>query len=199
MNTQTQTHLKFQNRIAIFPFPRFPLKSFFTIVFVLSLVIVISIFSSFEKAEIPWELSWHVSPLGLLFSKLPQDLLTLGSKSFFVGELGYYFDYFFIFLKTCLLEFPFYRIALKSKRFSVVLSNLFIANFLTHPFVFFAFPATFDRYLPSLLYSELYAAAAEMIFITWISRSKTKPWASVQSALWILIANLFSWQVGVFL
>lgn len=196
---QTQAHSKFGDKIHPVLDSNFLSKSFLTIGLILSLVILISAYSSYEKSEIPWDLSWHVSPLGLLFSRTPHELLTLESKSFFLGKLGFYFDYLFVFLKTCFLEFPFYWFALKSKRFLMILSYLFIANFLTHPIVFFAFPSAFNLYLPSLLCSELYAAAAEMIFIGWVCRSKTKPWTSVQSGFWILIANLFSWQVGVFL
>jgi hypothetical protein len=174
-------------------------QSIILIFTVLGAALLISVYSGYQKTEVPLDIAWSVSPLGLIFSHLPVEILQLEIHSFFQGRLGAFFDYFQTFLITCSLEAPFYYLALDQRNPLAFLAIVLSANFLTHPIIFFAFPAAFQHYMPSLITSEFFAASIEMLFIGYIWARRGDPHTGVRASFFILVANLFSWQIGVFL
>lgn len=165
-----------------------------TITFVLTL----SCYSNYHSSEIPFQLRWQFSPLGLLQHIDPESLKAQCLPTFH-GRFAWTWDYAIVFLKTCLLEAPFYYFALRSLGKVHVLACLLLGNLMTHPLVFFVFPLLIKNFMVSLLGSEFFAASAEFIFVTlWVSQWSTrlKPWVS---GLLVVAANLFSWEVGMFI
>ncbi len=167
----------------------------------LVLATMISMMSGYRTVTVPFDLAWQFSPLGLLQGVKPENL-ALESQSYFQGTLGPTRDYLWVFLKTCACELPFYWLCFRPWKASAVLAALFGANLATHPLVFFVIPRFFGNYLPAALFSEAYAGFGEMA-IAWLllsargaRRPKKEAWPAV---LWILAANLFSWEVGMFL
>ena len=122
--------------------------------------------------------------------------LLMRPRSLPVGVTRYLCTFFL----TCLLETPFYWLALKSWNVGRVKKVGFIVlvNLATHPFIYFGVPAiTFrlgGKVYQSLLLSELFAPLVEGI-ILWRVR-KGPAWVSLGYAI---AANLFSWWVGIFL
>jgi hypothetical protein len=163
-------------------------------------VLFLSFFSGFKSFPIPADLAWQFSPLGLLHGVTPENM-DLDSQGFFTGHFSYSFDYLIVFLKTCLLESPFYFFCFRRESFPRRLSYLLFANLLTHPLIFFFFPTLFDKYITAALVSEAFAPAVEMAFVVSIlmmTKKESGPKLAV-SALVILLANLFSWEVGMYL
>jgi len=179
----------------------FPRKMESSIILVaLALATTISVMSGYRTVAVPFDLAWQFSPIGLLQGVKPENL-ALESQSYFQGTLGLTSDYLRVFLKTCACEFPFYWLCFRPWKTPKVMAVLLGANLATHPLVFFVFPLFFEKYLPAALFSEAFAAFGEMA-IAWVLLSargtrmaKAAAWPAV---LWILAANLFSWEVGMF-
>lgn len=105
-------------------------------------------------------------------------------------------DYLPYFLKTFLLELPIYLLllrGLKSLR-QILLINL-VVNLATHPIVFFGIPLLLinGTYLQYLIIAEIFAPAVEAWLLFQIF--KIRPGRAILAAL---LANLFSWGVGVY-
>jgi hypothetical protein len=163
------------------------------------LVLFLSFFSGFKSFPIPRDLAWQFSPLGLLHGVSAENR-DLDSQGFFSGHFAFSFDYLIVFLKTCLLESPFYFYCFRREGFSRRLAYLLFSNFLTHPLVFFFIPTLFDKYITAALVSEAFAPAVEMTFVVSVLMAKKAPLRKLAfSAFVILCANLFSWEVGMYL
>lgn len=183
-----------------------PLSAFYSlapIVLLTGTVLTISILSGFQSSPVPYELAWQFSPIGLLESwmkgGLPAEYLNLPTANYFRGPSGLSLDYAIVFFKTCFLEAPFYFWCFRSKNFLRATQILLTSNFLTHPAVFFIFPLLFAKYVHAALWAELFAASVEMIFIGYlVSRARGFKTGSI-AAVAILLANLFSWEVGMFI
>jgi hypothetical protein len=162
-------------------------------------VLLLSFFSGFKSFPIPADLAWQFSPLGMLHGITPENM-DLDSQGFFSGHFAFSFDYLIVFFKTCLLESPFYFYCFRREGFSRRLSYLLFANFLTHPLIFFFIPTLFDKYITAALVSEAFAPLVEMTFVVSILMVKKEPGKKLAlSAVVILLANLFSWEVGMYL
>jgi hypothetical protein len=167
-------------------------------IFVTFSVLTLSLFSGFKSFPVPFDLAWQFSPIGLIQGIKPENL-DLDTGSYFSGHFGYTLDYFFVFFKTCLAESPFYYFCFRRLPFTKFLSYLLLANFLTHPIVFFVIPLLFSKYITAALVGEAFAPLVEMTFaFVVLSKTQTKTTASL-GAVVILLANLFSWEVGMFI
>ena len=165
----------------------------------LCLALLISCLSGFHSVEVPFDLAWQFSPIGLLQGITPENA-SLESGSYFAGKLGWSPDYFLVFMKTCLLEFPFYALAFRKLSWPKILLVTATGNILTHPIVFFVLPAIFQRYLVAALVAEVFAAGFEALFAVWVMRALRFPNSvALQAAALVILANLFSWEVGSFL
>ena len=184
----------------------------FIAVSVFFLALWISAVTGYVHREVEPGWMWRFSPLGLLQGTEEATLLIENHRGF--GDLlGYRlrWDYFLVFLKTLVLEAPFYWFALRSRGFWRFLTALLIGNLATHPIVFFVFPRVFTHFIVSLLISEFFAAAVEVIVVgallsvawrsalrrgvTYSSLRGTMP-GFASSGAWVVLANLFSWQIG---
>lgn len=135
------------------------------------------------------------TPLGLLFRFDPRSL-SYENACAFGWTFGPFFGYFKVFLTTCLLELPFYFWIFRTAPWPARLSSLTLANLCTHPLVFFAFPCLFRFYLTGALASEAFAIGTEGLLVAlWASRMGLAPGPAVGAAV---LANLFSWQVGIY-
>jgi hypothetical protein len=165
-------------------------------------ILTISILSGFQSSPVPYDLAWQFSPIGFLQSwmkgGLPAEYLELPTANYFRGPSGLSLDYATVFFKTCFLESPFYFWCFRSKNFFRSLQILLTANFLTHPLIFFVFPLLFSRYVPAALWAELFAATVEMLFIGYLVSRARGLKAGTIAGLIIVLANLFSWEVGMF-
>jgi hypothetical protein len=162
-------------------------------------VLLLSFFSGFKSFPVPADLAWQFSPIGLLNGVRP-EYLALDSHGFFLGHFAWSLDYLIVFFKTCLLESPFYFYCFRGEKFTRGLSYLLTANFLTHPLIFFFVPTLFDKYITAALVSEAFAPAVEMAFVVSILMAKKVSRGKLAlSALIILLANLFSWEAGMYL
>jgi hypothetical protein len=166
-------------------------------------VLAISVLSGFQSTPVPYELTWQFSPLGFLMSALkdglPSEFLDLPTANYFRGPSGWSLDYATVFAKTCALEAPFYFLCLKNESLPRRLQVLMSSNFLTHPIVFFVFPLLFSKYVPAALSAELFAALAEMAFVGGIVAKTEGARRGARAAIWIVMANLFSWEAGMFI
>jgi hypothetical protein len=167
----------------------------------LSVAVLISCLSGYRETPVPHEIKWQLSPLGLLFSFNP-EFLTVETITSFAGRLGLTFDYLWVFLKTCLCEAPFYFLLFRRRGLPYFLAVLVGANLLTHPAVYFVFPAVFKNFMMYLGTAEIFAPLVESILVCWLlfrsserSPGGAAPWVAV---LVIFAANLFSWQMGAF-
>jgi hypothetical protein len=188
-----------------------------------------------SAAGTPFQVLWTFSPLGLITSALSPAGLPyswLPARKFTFGPAALSCGYLVIFLKTCLLEAPFYYWALRGARRRAasrvghpvehpgagfrrwpVIAQLGLANLLTHPVVFFVIPALFSRYLTGLLVAEVFAPVVEGVYCAWVVSDKgadkgkgkddnlteKQGWRQARAFVIAVLANLFSWQVGVFL
>ncbi|MDR3608670.1 MAG: hypothetical protein P4M08_15005 [Oligoflexia bacterium] len=167
----------------------------------LALVALVSMFSGFHSFPVPIDLAWQFSPLGLM-QKIQASSWELESVRYFSGTLGFTPDYAWVFLKTCLCEFPLYWLCFRRFRFSSVVAICVAANAATHPLVFFVIPRFFEKYLTSALFSEAFAPLVEMLIAVFVLlRSRAcRTWREAMlRSLWILAANLYSWELGMFL
>jgi len=104
-----------------------------------------------------------------------------------------------IFIKTLAFELPFYYFFLRPK-FSMlkILWINFIINVATHPFIFLMLPSLLVRfefsYLQYLVIAEIFAPAVEAVLL---NRFFKLSWSRAITAA--LVANLFSWSIGVLL
>ncbi len=173
------------------------------IVLLTGTVLTISVLSGFQSTPVPFELAWQFSPIGFLMSALKQGLPAeywdIPTANYFRGPSGWSLDYATVFLKTCVLESPFYFWCLKDRNLFHRAQILLTANFLTHPVVFFVFPLLFSHYVPAALWAELFAASVEMLFVGSIVTKAHGYRSGTCAALVILLANLFSWEAGMFL
>ena len=169
-----------------------------SIVSSLGITLLVSLFSGLIVGKIfPGDL-WPFSPLGIL-GHFPWNLATVPDVCSFQGAYSFHLDYFFIYLRTVLLEAPFYLWLFFPAGLANGTAILFFANLLTHPLVFFAFPCLGQSTLFSLLAGELFAAAVEVLFVLWL-RSRLIPQVSRRRCVVVIVlANLFSWQMGIFL
>ncbi len=148
------------------------------------------------------------SPPGLIIDLLMplnssiecQEILNLVSE---IPEFSFrvYFKYFFY---TCLLESSFYFAAVtsssKSNRplWQRYLSTVILCNLATHPIVCFGIPwlvSLFQgTYRESLSIGESFAPLIEGLLLVYV-------WRVPRTPAWILsiLANLFSWWVGIYL
>jgi hypothetical protein len=103
-----------------------------------------------------------------------------------------------LFLLTCLFEAPFYFIFLRGRSFTSRLSALLLCNLATHPIVCFVIPKLAERFqltlASELAIAEIFAPAIEALLLwkVWRMRLTTALIAAV-------LANLFSWWVGIYL
>jgi len=163
----------------------------------ISFVVSLSFFSGFHSFPVPFDLAWQFSPLGLLQGVKPENL-ELESHGYFSNSFGFTYDYLIVFLKTCICESPFYFICFRKEPFLKFMKYLIAANLLTHPIVFFVIPVLFDKYITSALVAEAYAAVGEMIFVAILLSRKESKMTVALGVLLIALANLFSWEVGMF-
>jgi hypothetical protein len=171
------------------------------VLFAMLAVTLLSFFSGFRSFPVPIELAWQFSPIGFLQGIEPSSW-DFASVGYFSGKPGLTPDYAIVFLKTCLCEFPLYWLCFRGFRFSSVLAICCAANLATHPFVFFLIPKLFDRYVSAALFSEAFAPSVEMIIAYFVLvRSKTcrTRTEAARRSLWILAANLYSWELGMFI
>jgi hypothetical protein len=158
----------------------------------------LSALSGYESREIPRLISWKMSPLGALLDFDPA-FWNVASPGTFLLRPGFHPDYFVVFLKTCLLEAPFYFLALvRSQGWLRSLAILVAANVLTHPLIFFVFPALFRTYLVSAFSAEVFAAAGEAMLVYGLVRAWAPSKAALRAAALIVLANLVSWQIGAY-
>lgn len=160
-------------------------------------VLMLSLFSGFKTFPVPFDLAWQFSPIGLLQGIKPENL-DLPTGSYFSGHFGYTLDYFFVFMKTCLAESPFYYFCYRRLPFSKFFAYLLFANFLTHPIVFFIMPLLFSKYIAAALAGEAFAPLVEAIFAYVVLIKTQSKRHALAGALVIVLANLFSWEVGMF-
>ena len=162
---------------------------------VVGIALLISCFSGFEHRPAPFVFKWSVSPLGLLFN-FNSELLGYTTAPGFAASFTWALDYLWVFLKTCALESPFYFLIFRRQGYSYALGALFVANLLTHPAVYFVFPWLFNSYLTMALAAEVFAPLVEAVFVALAVRgSGARP---VFAVIWVILANLFSWQMGAF-
>ena len=162
-----------------------------------SFALLISLYSGYHSTPVPRELLWQFSPLGLL-TGIKSEYRNLESACFFLGKFDPSLDYFIVFLKTCLFEAPFYFLALRPIKIRNFFVILLCANFLTHPLVFFFIPCLAENYLHSLYMAEIFAAGFEAGFILFVLGGSQPAKRKAFSFSMIVLANLFSWQLGVF-
>lgn len=123
-----------------------------------------------------------------LFSRipLPTEFQLLAYLKIFTGNL--------------LIELPFYFLALyRFLSWKKIILVLLLANLLTHPIVYFGFPYLMSKWAVSygvmLIYAEALAVLIEIIFCLWFVKQKI----SFIIPFFILFANLFSWNLGLFI
>ena len=104
-----------------------------------------------------------------------------------------YLKYFFL---TCLLESPFYFVAVKYQ-FRQFLSAVILCNLATHPMVCFGIPwiisLVHGTYENGLFVGEIFAPVVEALLLIWV-------WKVPKTRAWVLsvLANLFSWWAGIY-
>lgn len=150
---------------------------------------------------VPVELAWKFSPVGLLQGITPEHL-EFETGSWFQGQFSYAFDYLAVFLATCLLELPFCWLAFRNLSPARIFLVLLFLNLATHPIVFFVIPLFFEKYLHAALVAEAFAAGAEMFLaVSLVStfRNRISRYEGLAAAALVLLANLFSWELGIFL
>ena len=113
------------------------------------------------------------------------------------------FSYLKIFTGNLLLELPFYFLALyRFLSWKKILAVLLLGNLLTHPLAYFGLPYLMSELSVSygimLAYAEVMAVLVEIIFCNWIVRQANQKLSYYSLGL-ILLANLFSWNFGVYL
>jgi len=155
------------------------------------LVLAISFFSGYQSLGLPWSYRFDSTPLGLYYSYSDY----FGAESFcsFDFKFRFHFDYAILFLKVLILECPFYFIALRRSLWLKAFTVLVTANFLTHPLVAFGIPCIAKTILGSIFVGELYAPIMEFFILWKVGKLKLS-----ESFLVALIANIFSWQFGIF-
>lgn len=153
--------------------------------------LAVSCLSGFRLRSVPAAAAYPFTPLGLALGCDP-DCLKYSGPCRFAANWSWSLDYFKRFAQTIALETPFYLFALRALPWSRRLSLLAGANFLTHPLVFFAFPCLFKLYVPALLASEAFAAFGEAALVGVVARRRS-------AAALAFVANLVSWQLGIYL
>ncbi len=140
------------------------------------------------------------TPPGLAIDLISQSLSSAECREV-LGQLSevpevsllIYLKYFFL---TCLLESPFYWMAVRSgtRRF---LSAVVLCNLATHPIVCFGIPFLMSlvhgNYGQGLAVGEVFAPVVEALLLIGV-------WKVPQARAWTLsiLANLFSWWVGIY-
>ncbi len=143
----------------------------------------------FQQCATPWALlinffSNHTCQ-EIYESGLPTDMYSFGA-------------YLPFFLKTILLEFPIYFLFLrKAQSLPRLLLITLILNLATHPILFMVMPIVFSKfnlnYRQYLCIAEIFAPVIEGLLLKYYYQQSTRTsfWAA-------LLANLFSWSVGIF-
>ncbi len=161
----------------------------------------LSLLSGFQNFPVPFDLAWQFSPLGVLQGISPENA-AIESASYFSGRFGLTPDYFIYFLKTCAYESPFYYLCFRGLPFPRILALIVLLNLATHPIVFFVIPLLFSRYFAAALFSEAFAPTIEVALAYLVLRrampGETRAKVAARAS-WLLIANLFSWEAGMFL
>lgn len=143
------------------------------------------------------------TPLGVVGYFFSPDKLSLMCKinlSSVGGELAQvtFASYLVVFLTTNLLEAPFYYLAFHKNPNAWRKAPLALigANLATHPTIYFIFPtlaAKFQMtYVAMLLACEIFAPLVETVLLNRVAKIEIK-----KAAVLMLIANLFSWWLGV--
>ncbi len=103
-------------------------------------------------------------------------------------------QYLTVFGCTLALECPFYFLLLKHFTISKIFLILFLANLVTHPLVYWGFPLLFQGKTEAfyLMIAESFAIAAETVTAASLQRKIT-----LKTFIFISLANLFSWTIGV--
>ncbi len=108
--------------------------------------------------------------------------------------------YLWVFFLTCLLESPFYYLALKKQHPKIlkVILILLTCNLATHPIVYFLLPYLGLKenlqYIYVLIGAEIFAPLVEIFLIVLFFRAN-----KIGASGLIFIANIFSWWIGVYL
>lgn len=139
------------------------------------------------------------TPLSLLmnwFQHSPQ--CTEVYQTSIVTDASGFWGYLGIFGMTFLTELPIYFLFLyRYSSFLRILLINFILNIATHPVVFLLMPWLFQKwdlsYLQYILIAEFFAPAIEALILRKLFKMD---WSAAIAAA--LIANLFSWTVGVY-
>lgn len=168
----------------------------------LALPLCLSCFSGYRHSALPRDILWDITPLGLLTGIRP-EFFTYGTSCDFEGKFSFALDYLWMFLKTVGLELPFYGLALRAfyqrdRRTAFLRHGTTVAlvgNLLTHPFIFFFAQCLVSSFLVFLFGAECFAASVETGLVAWVLSKEGK---SVRPSGWIILGNLFSWQVGPF-
>jgi len=171
--------------------------SYGTILVILAGLASLSLISGYQSKPVSFETRWQFSPIGLLTGHLHSDLLDFRNLALDPWKPS--LDYFSVFLKTCILELPFYFFLTQGHPFLRSLSVLLISNTLTHPLVFFVFPRLFETYLFSELASEAFALCVEVLFMLKLNQHADLTNSRSLVVILIILANLVSWQVGILL
>ena len=153
--------------------------------------LAVSCLSGFRQRAVPPGAIYPFTPLGLTL-RFDSDCWKYSSACRFAARWSWSSDYFKRLAQTIALESPFYLFALRALPWSRRLSTLVGANFLTHPLVYFAFPCLFKLYVPALLASEAFAAFGEAALVGAVARRRS-------AAALAFLANLVSWQLGIYL
>jgi hypothetical protein len=173
-------------------------KNYLLCLFLLSSVLVLSFFSGFKSYPVPFELAWQFSPIGV-FHGVKAEYLSIESVSSFSGTFGFTWDYLIYFIKTCCFECPFYFFVFKKFSLGANLKILVLFNMVTHPAVFFLIPRFFNTYFISAMASEVFAASVEIVLAyLLLKRSYYSNGYSAFGSFLIFVANLTSWEVGMF-
>lgn len=168
---------------------------------ILPAMLALSLASGYRALPVDPAFAWIFSPVGLVSSiwmTMPFSLESIRSaSSFSPGSFGWTPDYFRVFALTCLLEAPFCWIALRRFGAKRAFERLLVLNALTHPAVFFLFPALFKNYLGATLASESFAHGLEAwLAYRWIGAAGLGASHARWAAFWVVVANLVSWQLG---
>lgn len=140
-----------------------------------------------------------LTPLGLLnnLQQLQPQCLEIYNTAVASDAAGFT-EYIPVFLLTCLLEFPVYFLFLwKESSITRAVLVIFLLNLATHPIVYLGMPFVFEKwdlnYLQYLLIAEVFAPFIEALLLKKVFHTtwKTAIWAA-------LLANLFSWTLGVY-
>ncbi|MCB1197672.1 MAG: hypothetical protein KDK51_04805 [Deltaproteobacteria bacterium] len=161
---------------------------------------LLSCFSGYSHQDTAISWLWRFSPLGLW--PIDETMYAIPSNGSFAFQFGLSFAYLTVFAKTYLLEWPFIYFLTKGKSDTAIRdTNLicFLVNAISHPIVFFVFPAIFSRYVDALLAAETFAIVFECLAVYGLLFQLQIRLCWPTALITVILANLFSWQVGILL